>query len=324
VKSNCFCCVPVYLSQKRSTFIPPHNPRDVLSYVRAKLDGTDLPPIHPWARGFTGSMESKDDGNGYSSIGNAKKISRTSLLINELPVGRWTNDYKTHLLKMQDKAEIESFVEDHTTTSVAFTVNLKAVQLNRYIKSGLHKTFKLETNLPITNMNAFDYNNVIQKYGSAESIADAHYPIRLALYHRRKAAMEKNMEYTSSLLRNKARFIVAVSSGDVDIARGQTSKEETIARLDEMNFSRMSHLESLKTKAESDHTDITHDLEVVERDPKKDFDYLLNMPMSSLNTEKIESLQNDAKKTENELDTIRRTSAESLWHNDLDKLESHL
>ncbi len=56
-----------------STFIPQHNARDVLEYVRAKLENEDtLPTIRPWARGFVGTMETKNDGSGYRSIGIAE------------------------------------------------------------------------------------------------------------------------------------------------------------------------------------------------------------------------------------------------------------
>jgi len=55
-----------------STFIPQHNARDVLEHIRAKLDGAEtLPIIKPWARGFAGKIEMKEDRSGYRSIGRA-------------------------------------------------------------------------------------------------------------------------------------------------------------------------------------------------------------------------------------------------------------
>ena len=110
-----------------SANIPPHNPRDVLDYIRAKLDSKqDLPSLQPWVRNFKGEIVSKDDGRGYDSIGKIEKASKSSVVISELPVGKWTNDYKDHLLRMRDKGTIQNIVEDHTTTSVAFTVGMRA------------------------------------------------------------------------------------------------------------------------------------------------------------------------------------------------------
>ena len=40
-----------------STFVPQHNPRDVLQYIRAKLDGKrKKPEIRPFVKGFKGKM----------------------------------------------------------------------------------------------------------------------------------------------------------------------------------------------------------------------------------------------------------------------------
>jgi DNA topoisomerase-2 len=40
-----------------STFIPNHNPLDIVSWIRAKIRGTELPDLIPWYRGFNGSIE---------------------------------------------------------------------------------------------------------------------------------------------------------------------------------------------------------------------------------------------------------------------------
>ncbi len=55
-----------------STYIPQHNIRDVLEHIRAKIDDSiELPEIKPWARGFTGTIEIKEDRSGYRTIGKA-------------------------------------------------------------------------------------------------------------------------------------------------------------------------------------------------------------------------------------------------------------
>ena len=150
------------------------------------------------------------------------------MIISELPIGKWTNDYKNQLLRMQSKGEIDSFTENHTTNSVSFLVTLKSVQLTRMLKTGLEKAFRLETSMPITNMNAFDPNNRIQKYTSPEDMIDDYFPVRLALYHDRKDALESSMEYSAALLRNKTMFIENVVDGKIDLVRGGKSKMDTV------------------------------------------------------------------------------------------------
>ena len=311
-----------------STFIPPHDPRDVLNYIRAKLDGSAfLPPIRPWVRGFTGTLTIHEKGTGYSSIGKAEPESSKSVVISELPVGRWTNGYKEHLLKMRERGEIRSFVENHTTTKVSFTVSLKAVQLDRMEKSGLHKAFKLQSNLLTTNMHAFGADNTIYKFETASEIADHYFPIRLALYYDRKSVLESDMNHAATVLTNKARFITAVSDGQIDLIGGKKSKEATVGILRELGFTSAAELKDIKNdnvlaKRLKDET--SSDDEVDKGPLNGDYDYLLNMPLSSLTTDKIEDLRLEASRTEEQLSAIRKQTPEDLWRADLDKLESQL
>ena len=317
-----------------STNIPPHNPRDVLDYIRAKLDSKqDLPSLKPWVRNFKGEIVSKDDGRGYDSIGKIKKASKSSVVISELPVGKWTNDYKDHLLRMRDKGIIQNIVEDHTTTSVAFTVGMRSAQLSRMgSRSTLHKQFKLEAPLLLTNMHAFDRNNMIQRYDSAESIADAYFPTRLQMYGDRKSLLEASFNYSSAIMQNKANFIAAVTEGKVDIVRGQKSKSETVENLKSLGFASSSELDELKKNVQASNShggsasggEETDVLSESKGKPEKEYDYLLNMPLSSLTTDKIHDLREDAQKTQQELEAIKSATPEDLWHSDLDKLEEYL
>merc|ERR1712127_675963 len=56
----------------------------------------------------------------------------------------------------------------------------------------------------------------------------------------------------------------------------------------------------------------------------KEYDYLLNMPLSSLTTEKVIKLSAEGDKIRDELGTLENTSPEDLWRADLNDLESYL
>jgi len=321
-----------------STFIPSHNARDVLEHIRAKLcGGKTLPDVKPWVRGFVGEIIVNDRGSGYTSVGVANKKTKSSVVISELPIGKWTNDYKNHLLSMQNKGEIDSFIENHTTNSVSFLVTLKSVQLTRMLKTGLEKAFRLEASMPLTNMNAFDPYNRIQKYSSPEDMIDDYFPVRLALYHDRKDALESSMEYSAALLRNKSIFIENVVDGKIDLVRGGKSKMDTVHQLEQLDFVKITDLENILTKSKASaklnskilNTQIQQGdedptLRMEESHEIKQYDYLLNMPLSSLTSERINSLRAEAEKTDKELIDIRNTSPEQLWKTDLDKLDEYL
>ena len=90
-----------------STSIPNHSPKDVIAALRARIAGEDMPPLHPWYRGFTGTIEAKGEGAGgggpaaYTATGTAVVDgARSAITITELPVGKWTQDYKHMLVEM--------------------------------------------------------------------------------------------------------------------------------------------------------------------------------------------------------------------------------
>jgi DNA topoisomerase II len=312
-----------------SSFIPPCNPRDIISYIRAKIDSSrTLPPIRPWVRGFVGDLDTSIDGLGFISFGVATIMNATTLQISELPVGKWTNNYKKLLLKMREKGDILSFVENHTTTSVNFTVTLQPEKLTAFEIKGIHKAFGLQSSLNTRNMNAFDASNIIKKFETFESMADAHFSTRLALYHDRKSVLESDMNYRAAVLRSKAQFILAVADGKLELTgKPRKNKSETIARLEELEFIDAMKLNKMKNNnvvSSRRSLKAREDDEEADNDEEVNFDYLLNLPLSSLTSEKIDSLFSEAEGTEVALAKLKATTPEDLWRTDLEKLESHL
>lgn len=94
-----------------STFIPNYNPRDVVANVRHLLNGETMEPMHPWYRGFRGTIEkgaSKEAGCGYTVNGVISEVNETTLRITELPIRRWTDDYKGFLNSIMEGARDEN------------------------------------------------------------------------------------------------------------------------------------------------------------------------------------------------------------------------
>ena len=85
-----------------STSVPTYNPRDLIYNLRRKLSGEMMEEMHPWYRGFYGDIRSKEgrDANNYSMFGNVEQIDDNTILITELPIGKWTQDYKQFLESM--------------------------------------------------------------------------------------------------------------------------------------------------------------------------------------------------------------------------------
>lgn len=83
-----------------STSVPNYNPRDIVANVRRLLNGEPMEPMHPWYRGFRGTIEkgaSKENGATYTVSGLIEEVNETTVRITELPIRRWTDDYKEFL-----------------------------------------------------------------------------------------------------------------------------------------------------------------------------------------------------------------------------------
>lgn len=87
-----------------STFIPCHNPRAVVSNIRRLMLGEAYVPMQPWYKGYSGAIEPSDDGR-YTATGKYKIISDDELEITELPIGKWTRDYKNFLEDLCQKED---------------------------------------------------------------------------------------------------------------------------------------------------------------------------------------------------------------------------
>lgn len=104
-----------------SSSIPNYNPRDIIANLRRMINGEDVERMYPCFYGFTGEIVEKSPGK-FNVKGKIERTGDDTLLITELPVKRWTQDYKEMLEKMitgdeKKASEIIDFKENHTETT---------------------------------------------------------------------------------------------------------------------------------------------------------------------------------------------------------------
>ena len=86
-----------------------HDPLAVIQYLKNKIkkknDFNENVPIEPYYEGFKGTICKEDvkDSTRYIFKGKYEIISHDTVVISELPIGKWTEDYK---------AELETLMED--------------------------------------------------------------------------------------------------------------------------------------------------------------------------------------------------------------------
>lgn len=82
-----------------STTIPCYNPVDIVTNLRRLMNGEEVVPMTPWWRGFKGEIK-QNGKNRYDVTGVVRKVNDTTVEILELPIGKWTQTYKTELETM--------------------------------------------------------------------------------------------------------------------------------------------------------------------------------------------------------------------------------
>lgn len=255
-----------------STYIPNHNPLDIIDWYRVRLTGAKpIEPV-PWYRGFTGDIAMIDrrmsvitDGSNHvvtanepldeydtvlegtdaegnlienleiidpdvdqttvNEADNTKIQSSTlrtkpavsfvsrgtfyckdanTIVVTELPIGRWSDTYRKWLEHLEDTKQLKSFKNNSCKNVVNF-------ELHGFVHPPTHKSLKLQRSMGMSNMTLLDNNNKPIKYATVGELLEAFYPERLAAYQRRKDANIRKLQADMQEIMYKIAYIKAVS-----------------------------------------------------------------------------------------------------------------
>ena len=311
-----------------SSKISNYSPRDIIANLRRKIDGEELVPMTPFYCGFTGLIEEERKGK-YVVYGKIERVDETTLLITELPIKKWTQNYKEFLEGMitgdgKTPPEIKDMRENHTETSVSFTVIASKENIDEWekdAKGGLNAKFKLSGSISTSNMTLFDDEARIIRYETPEDIISAFYVIRLDYYNKRKANLLKNLEAEKVVLSNKARFVEEVCSGSLVV--NNRKRKDILEDLKVRGYDLIK--KEVKQASEpldgdGDDSEI-EDEETSTGDLAKGYEYLLGMKIWSLTYEKAEQHRAQLEQKISELELLQATEPTTLWLRDLDAVE---
>lgn len=256
--------------------------------------------------------------------------------VEELPCGKWTEEYKQLLCQLVEKGDIKSFAEKHTNRNVHFTIVPSPYHVEN--PEQFIEKLKLKSNISLQNMVAFDPAGVLKRYNGPEQIINDFFPVRLQGYEARKQALMRRLIRDEAYARNKSLFVAQIISGKLDIfqftgSAGSSdassprkirglSELEIMSKLIQAGFLSKSQIESLSSpNAVVSQTD---DSKQVGDQAKPDFSYLLEMPIQSLTESRFESLRQQADTAAARLRELETQSAADLWLRDLELLEEAL
>ena len=185
-----------------------------------------LPELTPWYRGYTGEIEKSGDAR-YTSWGHIS-VEKKTKVVDELPVGMWTDNFKSFLETLREDKMIKDVRDYSTATKVRFVIkedndgmvcNMENLKLHKYIYT--------------SNMVLFDEFGNIRKYKSIDEIIDSFCKIRYEFYIKRKKHLLGQLEDDIKFLGNKRRFLEEVMSGDVKLFddSGENAQESENCRV---------------------------------------------------------------------------------------------
>lgn len=357
-----------------STFVPPHDPLVVADHTARLIRGEsvstspllttgrkgypipleqlqaspDSSLLFPWVRGFAGEIHRIQDNRGitYRSYGSLERKNKTTLVISELPYGLWTDEYKDFLIQLQEAGGIKRYAEDHTHTSVRFTLTGTKDQLDLLesnSKLATVRKMRLSSVMSGRNMHAFNKDGKITRYDTPESVCEEHYAVRLQAYEDRKDYLMRKFSHEVEIHRNKSKFVQDILSGDIELLRrggegsGSRSESELVGELRSRGFASREVLTQMLGGTTSTtgsptllaETAIDGAEETVrgeDMSPESaDYRYLLEMPIHSLTEERMTTLRKSAEQSEGKLNELLASSVQDLWMRDLtaftDKVE---
>ena len=314
-----------------STEIMCYSPTQIIAYLRHKLMGASAPAptIEPFYKNFRGEIRRVGDSK-YLFKGCYMILDEKKVRITELPVGTWTDNYKKFLenlieppagSKDKDKDSttntapiVKEYNDMSTDTHVDITVTMAANIIKTYSEkvveydcTMLEKVLGLYATQSTTNMNLFDANEKLVKYGNAEEIADSYSVTRLAFYGKRKDALIAALRKELMVLSNRARYITELLEDTIDLRR-KTNKQ-LVELLKERKYDSMD-AQSGDEKGEDGSSN-----------QGQGYKYLLKLPMDSVSEENVKKLLNEKEKKEAELSELNSKTVEQMWLKDLEELE---
>lgn len=272
-----------------STNIPCFNPKDLITYIKTRLDNNTTCKLLPWYKNYLGTFEKQ--GVKFYTEGRLYKKGNV-WIITELPIGMWIDNFKNDLEQMLEEKYIKSLKNYSTADKVHFEVQLSE-KYTDYDADKLIEYFGLSTTLSTTNMVVLD-GVKIQKMETIYNIIDSFIDYRLVKYEERKKIQLEQYISTIDKLENKLRFVLMVIKGEIQLAK--ITKDELVSFLFTNSF----------TKYDGG------------------FGYLLNIPIYEFTLDYVKDLRNKILNSKTAHDTLEVTNVITIWNKELDELNKHL
>jgi len=283
------------LGNGHSQKILPRDVNNVKKYITNVLNNkkNQKKLLFPSYNGFTGTVDQGEDNSKWVFTGRVERMTLNRYKIVELPLNHTMISYTKVLEKLLADKKIKSYkdLSNTQTDTFEFIVQFDPPVFKKLTDESAINLLKLEKK-ESENYTCIDENNAVVRFGSIEEVIDAYIKIRLEYYKKRKdykiSIMEENLNEQASRYKFIYRIVV-----DESLHVNNKSKSDIINQLE--TFS-----------------------DFVKRNDS--YDYLLNMPIYNLTSERLEKLKDHIINLKAELNEFKKMEIKDMWINDFKKL----
>jgi DNA topoisomerase-2 len=241
-------------------------------------------------------------------------------VVEELPIGLWTDDFKDKLDTFLEKKDISKFKNYSTPKKVKFVIS--------EVSDGMicdKESLKLFTRISTTNMVMFDKNRKLKKYKNVDEIIDEFCQTRFDFYTKRKKHFLGQLENDLKFLGNKRRFLEEIMSGDLKLfvespngKRTSRSTADLYKDLEKRGYDKENKKEDEEKDEEKDNESDDESEEESKTETKyTGYNYLLRLQFRNITEENIKKLKNDILSKTKDRDILKKKSEKDLWLSDL-------
>ena len=266
-----------------ASYIMNYNPNDIKKAILEVLDGKKLNKyrLNPWYNGFSGTI-TRDKNSGQVSItGKLEVKNSTTIHITELPVGFYLDQYKDHLVKLEDEGFIKDFEDRSTEEGFDFLVTCPRTTTT-LTETRLYEKFKLISR-DTENYTLWNEEGSLEKFDSAEDIITRFADWRLGCYETRRQKLIAETKEQIDLMNEKLRFILFY----------------------------LDNTEAFRSKNKKDL------IELLTQNGFESYDKLLQMPIWNLTKEKIAELEDSITQKKTYLQSLMVTTAVRMYSAEL-------
>ena len=299
-----------------STTILQHNSLSIIKIVKKYIDNyksieqskdnknssIDTLNFKPHYNYYTGNIELDEDKNNYAVYG-VWNIKGFVVNVTEVPFTISKQKFIKNLQKLYEENILLDFQENKSKSinDFNFTItfnensdNIICSDEETIDEDYVIKKLGLEARLSLSNIVAFDSNNKLTHFINESIMFKEWFNTRKNLYIKRKDKIINEYKYNINFISEKARFIKGVI--DKTIILNMRLKKDIENDLNNMKFIKI----------------------------EDSYNYLLNLPISSLTKEKYDELINKLENLKKEYENYNKLSIYDIWINELNELDNYI